>query len=72
MIDHPFLAAAISEAEMSLAEGGMPIGAVLVHNDGSSTAGTTDACSEAVRRCMVIWTLWKAPAAYPPRFMPKA
>ena len=32
MTDDPFLAAAISEAESSWAEGGIPIGSVLVHN----------------------------------------
>ena len=32
MTDDPFLAAAISEAELSWAEGGIPIGSVLVHN----------------------------------------
>ena len=32
MTDDPFLAAAISEAELSWAEGGISIGSVLVHN----------------------------------------
>ena len=61
-----FMQAAIEEARLGLSEGGIPIGSVLVYENGSSATGTTVAFNRAARFCMARWMRWKTPVARRP------
>ena len=62
----PFLLAAIEEAEQGLAEGGIPIGAVLVHQGVIRAADTIGASSRGARSSTGRWMRSSAPAVEPP------
>ena len=60
-----FMTAAIAEAEAGAREGGIPIGAVLVHGGRIIGRGTTGACNGEGRPCTPRWMHWRTPTPAP-------
>jgi cytosine deaminase len=66
-----FLKAAVTEAEAGLAEGGIPIGSVLVHNGQIIGRGHNRRVQRTAQSSTGRWTPWRTLAGSRPPYIPE-